>query len=104
MNLAATCESCHTNVDVIKNHEWLKEEPIKLYESSVHGRATQRGLHMAAACSDCPSANGPDGSRTAHRILSAGDRESTIYHFNIPDTCGKFHRGIAEDYWEGIHG
>ena len=104
MNLAATCESCHTNVDVIKKHEWLKEEPIKLYESSVHGRATQRGLHMAAACSDCHSANGPDGSRTAHRILSAGDRESTIYHFNIPDTCGKCHRGIAEDYWEGIHG
>lgn len=104
MNLASTCESCHTNVDVIKNHEWLKEEPIKLYESSVHGQATQRGLQMAATCSDCHSANGPDGARTAHRILSAGDRESTIYHFNIPDTCGKCHRGIAEDYWEGIHG
>ena len=104
LNLAATCESCHTNVDIIKNHDLLKEEPIKLYESSVHGRATHRGLQMAATCSDCHSANVPNGSHTAHRILGGGDPESTIYHFNIPSTCGKCHRGIAEDYWEGIHG
>jgi formate dehydrogenase gamma subunit len=104
VNLPGTCESCHTNVDVIKNHEILKEEPIKLYSGSVHGRATQRGLHMAATCSDCHSANDEKGHRTAHRILSAGDPASTIYHFNIPDTCGKCHKGIAEDYWEGIHG
>lgn len=104
VNLAATCEACHMNVDVIKNHDILRDEPIKLYAGSVHGQATQRGLHMAAACDDCHSAAGPDGKRTAHRILSSGNRESTIYHFNIPDTCGKCHRGIAEDYWEGIHG
>jgi len=104
LNLAGTCEKCHTNVDLIKNHDLLREEPIKLYESSVHGQATQRGLQMAATCGDCHSAGNPDGTRTAHRILSAGDRDSTIYHFNIPDTCGKCHRGIAEDYWEGIHG
>jgi hypothetical protein len=104
VNLASTCESCHMNVDVIKNHDFLRDEPIKLYAGSVHGQATQRGLHMAAACDDCHSAVGPDGKRTAHRILSAGNRESTIYHFNIPDTCGKCHKGIAEDYWEGIHG
>ncbi|MEK6674904.1 MAG: cytochrome b/b6 domain-containing protein [Planctomycetota bacterium] len=104
VNLAATCEACHTNVDIIKNHDLLKEEPLKLYESSAHGRATHRGLQMAATCGDCHSAGGPKGERTAHRILSAADRDSTIYHFNIPDTCGKCHRGIAEDYWEGIHG
>ena len=73
LNLAATCESCHTNVDIIKNHDLLKEEPIKLYESSVHGRATQRGLHMAATCSECHPANAPNSSRTAHRILGGGD-------------------------------
>lgn len=104
VHLAATCERCHTNVDIIKNHDLLREEPIRLYESSVHGRATQRGLQMAATCNDCHSATGADGGRTAHRILSAADRDSTIYHFNIPDTCGKCHRGIVEDYWEGIHG
>lgn len=104
LHLAETCESCHTNVDIIKNHDLLREEPIKLYESSVHGKATQRGLQMAATCGDCHSAGNADGKRTAHRILSAGDRESTIHHFNIPDTCGKCHRGIAQDYWEGIHG
>lgn len=104
LHLPSTCEMCHTNVDLIKNHDLLREEPIKLYESSVHGQATQRGLQFAATCGDCHSAGDADGKRTAHRILSAGDAASTIHHFNIPDTCGKCHGGIAQDYWEGIHG
>jgi formate dehydrogenase gamma subunit len=103
-NVAETCRSCHTNTDIIKNHELLRDEPIKLYAGSVHGRAVGRTLEMAATCNDCHSADGGSGKRTAHRILPASDPKSPIYYFNIPDTCGSCHQRIAEDYWEGIHG
>ncbi len=104
MNLATTCMNCHTDVDLIKQHEILKDEPIKLYRGSVHGRVTEEGSYLAATCSDCHNAMSPDGTRTAHRILSPADPDSTINHFNIPQTCAACHRGATEDYWEGIHG
>jgi cytochrome b subunit of formate dehydrogenase len=103
-NLARACQTCHMNTDLIKNHDILRFEPIKLYAGSVHGMATRRGMEMAATCVDCHSSEAPGGKRTAHRILDAADKDSTINHFNIPNTCGKCHRGIADDYWEGVHG
>jgi len=104
INLPSTCENCHTDVDLIKRHQFLRGAPIKLYESSVHGRASRRGLYIHATCNDCHSARDPDGRRTAHRILSPADPESTIYHFSIPETCGECHVAVTKDYWEGIHG
>ncbi len=103
-NLPNTCRSCHTNVDLVERHESLRDKTIKLYESSVHGKAAQRGLQAAARCNDCHSAKGPEGTPTAHRILGAADPESTIYHFSIPDTCGQCHQTVTKDYWDGIHG
>ncbi len=103
-NLPDTCRSCHTDVDLIKKHDILRGAPIRLYESSVHGRASKKGLYVSATCNDCHSATDPDGKRTGHRILSPADPDSPIYHFNIPNTCGECHKTIAKDYWEGIHG
>lgn len=102
--LASACEACHANVDLLKHHEILRDEPIKRYSGSVHGRATKTGLFLAATCSDCHSSDGADGHRTAHRILSPSDPESTTHHFNIPETCGKCHEGTLADYWDGVHG
>ncbi|MEK6797675.1 MAG: cytochrome b/b6 domain-containing protein [Planctomycetota bacterium] len=104
ISLPTTCRRCHTDVDLVKKHFILRDEPIKHYEGSVHGTATKKGLYVAATCSDCHSAPDPAGRRTAHRILSPADPQSTIYHFNIPDTCGKCHRYVTQDYWDGIHG
>ena len=104
INLPGTCRTCHTDVDLVERHDILRDKPIKLYESSVHGKASRKGLYVSATCNDCHSAPDPDGKRTAHRILSAADRDSTIYHFNIPDTCGQCHQSVTKDYWEGIHG
>jgi formate dehydrogenase gamma subunit len=91
-------------VDLVKRHEFLRDKPMKLYESSVHGQATRKGLYVEATCNDCHSARDADGKRTAHRILGAADPESTIYHFKIPDTCGQCHKSVTNDYWDGIHG
>jgi cytochrome b subunit of formate dehydrogenase len=104
INLPSTCRSCHTDVDLVKKHDILREKPIQLYQSSVHGQASTKGLYVAATCNDCHSAAGPEGEKTAHRILSPADPESTIFHFNIPDTCSQCHESVAMDYVEGIHG
>lgn len=103
-NLPRTCRACHTDVDMVKKHFILRDKPIRMYEGSVHGRATKKGLYVAASCSDCHSAPDENGKRTAHRILSPADPQSTIYRFNIPRTCGKCHQSITQDYWDGIHG
>ena len=60
INLPSTCRSCHTDVDLVKKHEFLREAPIKLYASSVHGQASKKGLYAAATCNDCHSAADPD--------------------------------------------
>jgi len=98
-HLADTCGKCHRNLDLMKKHDIQLKRPVEVYETSVHGRAAMAGVYVAATCTDCHSTGG-----TAHKILGPGDSQSTINHFNIPKTCGKCHRGIEQDYEEGIHG
>ncbi|MFH2036309.1 MAG: cytochrome b/b6 domain-containing protein [Candidatus Zixiibacteriota bacterium] len=99
LNLPKTCGRCHEDLDLTTKHEILYGKAVKLYESSVHGKAALGGVYVAATCNDCHSTGG-----TAHRILGPGATESSINHFNIPSTCGKCHQNIENDYWEGIHG
>jgi cytochrome b subunit of formate dehydrogenase len=99
LHLPQTCGRCHEDVNLAKKHDIQLKRPIEVYESSAHGQATKEGVYVAATCSDCHSSGG-----TAHRILGPGDSESTINHFNIPETCGKCHDAIEQDYWAGIHG
>jgi formate dehydrogenase gamma subunit len=98
-NLPNTCGHCHENLDLVRKHEILYGNAVHVYESSVHGKAALGGVYTAATCNDCHSAGG-----SAHRILPPGNPESPINHFNIPKTCGKCHRNVENDYWEGIHG
>jgi formate dehydrogenase gamma subunit len=98
-NLPATCGACHSDLNLTKKYQILIDHPIEVYQSSVHGQATAGGVPVAATCNDCHSTGG-----SAHRILGPGDPESRINHFNIPETCGQCHRGIADEYLEGIHG
>jgi cytochrome b subunit of formate dehydrogenase len=99
VNLPTTCGTCHENLDITTKYDILIDHPITIYESSVHGQATQGGVYVAATCNDCHSTGG-----SAHKILSPGFQESSINHFNIPRTCGKCHKGVEQDFWEGIHG
>lgn len=99
INLPQTCGHCHENIDLVKKHHILLERPVEVYENSVHGKAALGGVYLAATCNDCHSTDG-----TAHIILSPGDARSSINHFNVPHTCGKCHKSVENDYWEGIHG
>ncbi len=99
LNLPNTCGRCHEDIDLVKKHEILKAHPVELFKNSIHGKASLGGIYLAATCNDCHSTGG-----SAHRILAPGLPESAINHFNIPRTCGKCHRSVENDYWEGIHG
>lgn len=99
VNLPATCGQCHEDLDLTEKYEILVDHPIAVYENSVHGKASQGGIYVAATCNDCHSSGG-----TAHQILAPGDVDSSINHFNIPATCGKCHKSIEADFNEGIHG
>ncbi len=98
-HLPETCGRCHEDLDLTTKYEMLYGKAVELYQSSVHGKASLGGVYVAATCNDCHSANG-----TSHRIMGPGHSESSINHFNIPRTCGKCHRNIEKDFWEGIHG
>jgi len=57
------------------------------------------------SCSDChgghPEADNPD---QAHRgILSSTKSESPLYFTNIPDTCGKCHTGVLQQFKKSAH-
>jgi cytochrome b subunit of formate dehydrogenase len=99
LNLPATCGRCHEDLDLVKKYQILMQHPVTLFKSSIHGRASLGGIYLAATCNDCHSTDG-----TAHKILAPGLTESAVNHFNIPKTCGRCHRSIENDYWEGIHG
>lgn len=98
-NLPATCGSCHEDVKLTAKYDILIATPVKIYSTSVHGRATKGGVFVAATCSDCHSTGG-----SAHKIFGPGDATSTISFQNIPATCGKCHKGIETEYRQGIHG
>lgn len=99
VHLPDTCGTCHEDLNITRKYEILIDKPIEIYEHSVHGMATKGGVYVAATCNDCHSTGG-----TAHKIYSPGHPDSSINHFNIPRTCGKCHKGVENDFWEGIHG
>jgi len=98
-NLPETCGKCHENLDITTKYDILIDHPIQIYSRSVHGQATKGGVYVAASCNDCHSTGG-----SAHKIMSPGAPDSSINHFNIPSTCGRCHKGVENDFWEGIHG
>jgi len=98
-NLPRTCSGCHENLNITSKYEILLDRPVQNYEASIHGQATREGTLVAASCGDCHFSGG-----SAHRILAPSFPDSTVNHFNIPMTCGQCHKGIEQDYREGIHG
>lgn len=98
-NLGSTCGECHENLDLVNRYDILVDHPLEVYNSSVHGRATGEGNEKAASCDDCHSSGG-----TSHEIYPPNNPKSSIFHLNIPETCGKCHEEAAKDYHEGVHG
>ena len=92
-NIPATCGSCHGQKFVMEPNG-LSTQPFVSYQDSVHGVAVKAGK-AAAVCTDCHG---------THEILAATDAKSPIFKFNVPDTCGKCHGPVEQQYKESIHG
>ncbi len=93
--LAFTCGRCHANPALVKKYQIPIKDPLKAYSHSVHGRLTIAGVDSAATCSSCHG---------NHKIFAANNPASKVYHFNIPQTCGQCHRGIADEFARSVHG
>ncbi len=65
------------------------------YTRSVHGKGvTQKGLTVAAVCTDC---------HNSHLIVNKNDQRSPVHRGNVTATCADCHRGIYTSYVKGVH-
>ena len=68
--VAGTCGACHAGIEAA-------------FRGSVHGRAVQRGVREAPACTDCHG---------EHEILAAGEPGSPVHPARVSSaTCGRCH-------------
>jgi cytochrome b subunit of formate dehydrogenase len=93
-NLATTCGSCHGQKFVMEA-SGHSAQPYLSYQQSVHGRAVAAGSEKAAVCTDCHG---------SHEILQANDPKSSIFKFNVPQTCAKCHNDVKQEFMQSIHG
>lgn len=102
-NIPRTCARCHSDAKLVEWNRIPKGEVLLYYERSVHGRLLQEGKRgtssasgkAPAVCTDCHG---------IHGIRKATDPQSTVTHFNVPQTCGKCHTQIYEEWRQSIHG
>jgi len=93
-NIPSTCGTCHSQKFVMEA-SGHSAQPFFSYEESVHGKAVAAGSEKAAVCTDCHG---------THEILSANDPKSSIFKFNVPQTCAKCHEGVKTEFMSSIHG
>jgi len=90
------CARCHrTGEKAAVRYVGTETEVVERYTESIHGKGLLKsGLVVTAMCTNC---------HTSHRELPHTDPESSVNPKNIPDTCGKCHNGIQEQFERSIH-
>ncbi len=93
-NIPLTCSTCHENMNVVVKYNIHRETPYQEYLQSVHGKALYKKglLSYAAVCTDCHG---------VHDIKGVGEPHLMAKN---PETCGKCHSLIFNEYRESIHG
>ncbi len=96
-NVPQLCGTCHTHGEVAatRRAETDTTNSIDTYAMSIHGKGLlESGLVVTAMCTDC---------HTAHHVLPAADKESSVHDDKIAQTCAKCHNGIYEQFVGSIH-
>ncbi|MDO8585570.1 MAG: cytochrome c3 family protein [Armatimonadota bacterium] len=86
------CGRCHYVEDIAGTR--MPRKPAE-YRESVHKAALATGNTKAPTCQNCHG---------SHDIFYPRDKRSSVYHANVPGTCGKCHIDIYSDYRESVHG
>jgi len=94
-NVPVLCARCHREGQkAAVRYTGLQHEIIGNYTESIHGTLLKNGLTVTATCTSC---------HTAHQILPRTDPASSVNANNVPDTCGRCHHGIEEQFENSIH-
>ncbi len=95
-NVPNLCARCHREGQrAAVRYTGTQHEIISNYSESIHGKGLLKsGLTVTATCTSC---------HTAHGELPAKDPESTVNSRNMPQTCGKCHHGIEEQFVQSVH-
>jgi cytochrome b subunit of formate dehydrogenase len=95
-NIPVTCGACHGQKFVMEA-SGHSAQPFINYQQSVHGKSVAKDgdNSKAAVCTDCHG---------THEILQGGAVSSPIFKANVPNTCGKCHADIKNEFMASIHG
>jgi len=95
-NVPRLCASCHREGEkAAERYKGTQHDIIEHYTESIHGKGLMKsGLTVTAMCTNC---------HTAHGVLPKKDPASSVNPKNIPETCGKCHYGIEEQFEKSIH-
>ncbi|MCX6122198.1 MAG: hypothetical protein NTX44_11350 [Ignavibacteriales bacterium] len=95
-NVPALCARCHREgKKAAVRYTGDQHEIIEHYAESIHGKGLMKsGLTVTAMCTNC---------HTAHSVLPRNDEASSVNPKNLPETCGKCHNGIEQQFEKSIH-
>jgi len=77
------CGACHSDAALMRKfNPNIRIDQLELYRTSQHGRLLAKGDSKVAVCTDCHG---------VHGILPASMPKSSIFPWNVPQTCGRCH-------------
>jgi uncharacterized protein with PIN domain len=95
-NVPQLCGRCHREGEkAAVRYQGPQHRIVESYTESIHGKGLLKsGLTVTATCTSC---------HTAHGVLPRTDPASSVNRANVPDTCGRCHHGIQEEFEQSVH-
>ena len=95
-NIPQLCGRCHREGEkAAVRYQGPQHQIVESYTESIHGKGLLKsGLTVTATCTGC---------HTAHDVRPRTDPASSVNRANVPDTCGRCHHGIQEQFQESVH-
>lgn len=83
LDIPAYCGKCHSDANLMKRfNPSLRVDQEREYYTSVHGKLLKGGATQVATCISCHG---------VHGIRAITDPLSSVYPFNVAETCSKCH-------------
>jgi hypothetical protein len=95
-NVPQLCGRCHREGEkAAVRYQGPQHQIVESYTESIHGKGLLKsGLTVTATCTGC---------HTAHEVLPRTDPASSVNRARVPETCGRCHHGIQEQFQQSVH-